>query len=197
MLNPSSSMAPWVLASLTFAVTVWAIARASGAWRFDRLALRGFDSPGETTGPFRQSEPTLRPLYGLERDLGSLMFFGLHLMASLGGIVALATLMWFGVAVIGREPFAADTVAMFAALYAAVLAVPMWLGDRRLHGLLGAVMTVFWIGLWAPAVPLLLIIVVVQHDLIRRRKIADEREQERRDEHERARAHAARAWGFR
>lgn len=191
-------MAPWLLALATVAVTAWAIARASGKWRFDRLALRGFDSPGETTGPFRQSEPTLRPLYGLERDLGSLMFFALHLLACVGGIVALSTLMWFGVAVIEEQPFAADTVSMLAALYAATLSIPMWLGHQRLHGLLGAVLTVFWIGLWFPAVPLLLVIVVVQNDLIRRRTIADEREQTRRDDHERARAQAAQAarvWG--
>ncbi|KIG13597.1 hypothetical protein DB30_07928 [Enhygromyxa salina] len=152
------------------------------------MALRGFDSPGEATGPFRQPEATLRPLYGLERDPGSLIIFTLHLLAGCGGIVALSTLMWFAVAIVEGAPFAASSVAALAGLFAAVLAAPMWLGHRSLHGMLGAVLALFLFALWPPAVPLLLVIVVIQHDLIRRRVVADEREQARREAHERQRA---------
>ena len=176
------------LALASVAITVWSIMRARPQWRFDRLALRGFDSPGEVTGPFRQTEPTLRPLYGLERDPGSVIVFTLHLLASLGGVVSLSMVMWFAVAVVEGAPQAANTVAALAGLFAAVLAAPMWLGQRLLHGLLGGVLGLFSFGLWPPAVPLLLVIVVIQHDLIRRRAVADEREQSRREDHERQRS---------
>jgi hypothetical protein len=172
---------PLGLVLVSVAVTAWSIARAWPSWRFDRLALRGFDTPGEAAGPFRQGEPILRPMYGFERDPGSLIFFTLHLLACLGGIFALSTMLWFAVAVVEGAPVAANTVAALAGLFAAVLAIPMWLGHRMLHGMLGGV-------LGPPAVPLLLVIVVIQHDLIRRRRAADEREARRREDHERARA---------
>lgn len=175
------------LALASVAITVWSIVRARPKWRFDRLALRGFDSPGPVPGPFRQAEPTLRPLYGLERDPGSAIIFTLHLLASVGGIVALSTVMWIAVAIVEGVPRAADSVAAVAGLFAAVLAVPMWLGNRMLHGMLGGVLALFLFGLWPPAVPLLLVIVIIQHDLIRRRAVADEREQTRRADHERRR----------
>lgn len=179
---------PLWLAFACVVVTVWSIAHSWSGWRFDRLALRGFDSPGDDAGPFRQTEPSLRPLYGFERDPGSLIFFTLHALACAGSILALSTVMWFAVAVVEGAPLAANTVAALAGLFAAVLCVPMWLGHRRLHGLLGGVLALFVFGLWPPAVPLLLVIVVTQHDLIRRRAVADEREQLRREEHERKRA---------
>ena len=181
----TSSYPALCLALASLALTAWSIHRARPGWRFDWLALRGFDSPGAGSGPFRQPEPTLRPLYGLERDAGSLMIFALHLLASLGGIASLASLMWVAVAVVERMPASANLVAALAGVFGAVLAVPMWLGHRRLHGLLGAVLGLFAWGLWPPVVPLLLVIVVAQHDLMRRRAIADEREQGRRDEHAR------------
>jgi hypothetical protein len=190
LISPSSCSPfgpPLLLALACAGVTTWSIARAWSSWRFDRLALRGFDSPGAAVGPFRQSEPSLRPLYGFERDPGSLIFFTLHALACLGGMLALSTVMWFAVAIVEGAPLAAGTVAALAALFAAVLAIPMWLGHRMLHGLLGGVLALFVFGLWPPAVPLLLVIVVIQHDLIRRRKIADEHEQLRREEHERKR----------
>ncbi|PRP98813.1 hypothetical protein [Enhygromyxa salina] len=176
------------LALVSVVITAWSVHRAWPSWRFDRFALRGFDSPGEATGPFRQPDPTLRPLYGHERDPGSLIIFTLHVLASVGGIAALSSMMWFAVAIVEGAPWAASSVAAVAGLFAAVLAAPMWLGNRTLHGMLGGVLALFLFGLWPPAVPLLLVIVVIQHDLIRRRFIADDREQARREAHERERS---------
>jgi hypothetical protein len=180
------SAALW-LSLASGAVIAWSIRRAWPSWRFDRLALRGFDSPGEHAGPFRAAEPELRALYGFERDPGSVMVFGLQLLACLGGVAALATTLWCAVALVSGMPNAANTVAAFAGLCAAVLAIPMWLGHRLLHGLLAIVVALFVFGLWPPAMPLLLVIAVVQHDLIKRRAVADAREQTRRREHERQR----------
>lgn len=176
------------LALASVVITGWSIVRSRPNWRFDRLALRGFDSPGEATGPFRQTQATLRPLYGLERDPVSLTIFALHLLASLGAVLALSTMMWFAVAVVEGVPRAATGVAALAGLFATVLAVPMWLGKRMLHGLLGGVLALFLFGLWPPAVPLLLVIVVIEHGLMRRRADADERERARREDHERQRS---------
>lgn len=200
MLDHPLSCPPLWLGLASVALTGWSIARAWPKWRFQRLALRGFDSPDAAAGPFRQAVPQtmpqtmpeLRPMYGFERDLGSLMFFALHFLACIGGIIALSTVLWFAVAVVEGMPLAADTVSALAALFAAVLAVPMWLGHRLLHGLLGGLLALFVFALWAPAVPLLLVVVVVQHDLIRRRSVADEREQDRREAHERRRTRGER-----
>ncbi|PRP90118.1 hypothetical protein ENSA5_67360 [Enhygromyxa salina] len=195
MLEHPSSCPPLWLGLASVALTAWSIARAWPKWRFERLALRGFDSPGAAAGPFRQgapeATPNLRPMYGFERDPGSLIFFTLHFLACVGGILALSTVLWFAVAVVEGMPLAANTVSALAALFAAVLAVPMWLGQRLLHGLLGGLLALFVFALWPPAVPLLLVIVVVQHDLIRRRSVADEREQGRREAHERERTTGA------
>ena len=86
--------------------------------------------------------------------------------------------------------FAARNWRVFATHFIgfALLAVPMWLGQRVAHGVLAGVSALLMLILWPPAVTLLLVIVVIQHDLIRRRAIADEYEQNRRAEHERRRA---------
>jgi len=177
-----------LLSLASVVIVAWSIARARSQWRFDRLALRGFDLPFEPAGPFRQSEPSLRPMYGFVRDPGCQIFFVLHLLATFVGIASLATTLWFAVAVLEGMSHAAGAVAALAGLFAAILAVPMWLGHRLLHGLLSGLMALFVFALWSPAVPLLLVIVVIQHDLIRRRAIADELEQRRREDHERKRS---------
>ncbi len=168
---------------LVVASIVWALRR----WRFDRLALRGFDLPFEPASPFRQSEAKLRPLFGFEPDPGAQLFFVLHLLAALGGISSMAMTLWCAVTILDGVSMTATTIAALAGSSAALLAVPMWLGHRVAHGVVAGVMAVLMLGLWPPALTLLLVIVVIQHDLIRRRAIADAREQERRREHERRR----------
>lgn len=177
--------APLYLLIANVLVFIASLVWARRNWRLDRLALRGFDLPFEPAGPFRQSEPELRPLFGFERDSGAELFFILHLLAAAGGVSSLATTLYCASALtqgIGEDPLA---LAAFAGLCATIQAVPMWRGQRVAHAVLSGVVTLFVLLTWPPAITLVLVIVVVQHDLIRRRAIADEREQERRDEHAR------------
>ena len=186
MVELMSNAAVW-LSAATVGIVIGSIVWARRSWRFDRLALRGFDLPFEPAGPFRQSEPTLRPMYGFERDPGCQIFFVLHLLACFGAIVSLAVTLWCGVAILEGIGLGATTAAALAAWLAAILSIPMWLGKRRVHGVLAGLMALFVFALWPPAVTLLLVFVVIQHDLIRRRAIVDSLELERREAHERRR----------
>lgn len=167
------------LFAISLAVLIGATVYATKSWRFRRLSLRGFDTPFVPTGPFRHADPEIRPLYGRVRDAGSIVNFAMHVLVAYGGAASLAMLMWAGVTAMEQSLAEGLTASAQGALLGSISAAGMWLGHRKLHLIGGAVLTVFAFVVWPPAAPLVFILLVVQHDLMRRRMRADELEAKR------------------
>ncbi|MCA9698787.1 MAG: hypothetical protein KC431_14780 [Myxococcales bacterium] len=175
MVSPPVWLVVWVAVVMVLSA---AIVQSWPRWRFRRVALEELELP-DTGSPFRAIEQQLRARYVLTHDTGSTLSFSMHALLSLLTVLGFAALGW---AAMRSQTFVefAPAGAATAALLAALLAWPMWLGRRRLHGTVGVGIGLAAMVAWAPALPFVGLVVLVEQALMRRRSEADAHESRRR-----------------
>lgn len=162
----------WLTLLGALAILAWSVARAWPRWSLYRLRAQATPSraPG---GPYRGAVDELPPLQVRELDRQALRAFALQLGVSVAAMFGLGvSLAAFVAFVSGGGPAGWQIgleVGALGAVLAALLAVPMWLEQPRLHLLLAVTGLLFGFGLWPPAVLFLGLQARVQAGLLRRR----------------------------